>query len=365
MRVDAFDFTLPDDRIALRPSEPREAARLLHVPRKGAFADYHISDLPSLLREGDVVVVNDTRVIPARLIGIRERGEARARIEATLHKREKPDQWRAFVRPAKKLRLGERIRFGGDHDQRACDLGVVHAEVIEKGEDGEVLLRFDYAGPLLDEAIVRIGHMPLPPYIASKRAEDQQDERDYQTLFADELGAVAAPTAGLHFTPQLVSAIEARGIKICKVTLHVGAGTFLPVRVEDTQDHRMHAEYGVIREDVARCLNEARERGGRRVAIGTTSLRILESATDEHGVVHAFAGDTSIFITPSYRFKAVDVLLTNFHLPRSTLFMLVSAFSGLKRMKAAYAYAIDQHYRFYSYGDACLLENIPFSEQET
>ena len=361
MRVDLFDFELPEDRIALRPAEPRESARLLHVEpgAQSELTDHLVGDLPNLLRPGDVVVVNDTRVIPARLSGIRVRGEAVARIEATLHKREGEDRWRAFVRPAKKINVGERIRFGETSESTACLLAALDAEVIEKGEGGEVPLAFAFSGPALDEAIARVGHMPLPPYIASKRGEDAQDERDYQTLFADKSGAVAAPTAGLHFTPALVEALAARGIGVERVTLHVGAGTFLPVKVDDTAEHRMHAEYGIVSSEVASALNAARAKGGRIVSIGTTSLRILESATGEDGIVKPFAGDTSIFITPGYRFRAIDVLMTNFHLPRSTLFMLVSAFSGLETMRAAYAHAIDAGYRFYSYGDACLLEKAP------
>ena len=358
MRVDLFDFHLPEERIALRPAEPREAARLLHVQpaAEPELSDFHIADLASLLRPGDAVVVNDTRVIPARLTGIRVRGEAVARIEATLHKREGDSQWLAFVRPAKKLKVGERIRFGAVSDSVACDLAHLDALVIEKGEDGEVLLGFDYAGAVLDDAIIRVGEMPLPPYIASKRAQDSQDIKDYQTLFANEAGAVAAPTAGLHFTPALVASLEAAGIALHRVTLHVGAGTFLPVKVDDTANHRMHAEFGIVSADVAQSLNAVRAKGGRIVSVGTTSLRILESATTPDGVVQEFSGDTSIFITPGYTFRAIDVLLTNFHLPKSTLFMLVSAFSGLETMQRAYAHAIATGYRFYSYGDACLLE---------
>jgi S-adenosylmethionine:tRNA ribosyltransferase-isomerase len=356
MRVDLFDFDLPDDRIALRPAEPRDSAKLLVVdPVAPAFADHVIRDLPNLLRPGDSLVVNDTRVIPARLDGVRVRGEAVARIQATLHKREGDDRWWAFVRPAKKLNVGERIRFGEDSESMACLLGSLDAEVIEKRDGGEVLLAFAFTGPALDEAIMRLGHMPLPPYIASKRGEDDRDLADYQTLFADKLGAVAAPTAGLHFTPALMDALEARGIATHRVTLHVGAGTFLPVKADDTTDHKMHAEFGIVTPQVAEALNRTRANGGRIVSVGTTSLRILESATGADGIVNSFADDTSIFITPGYRFRAVDVLLTNFHLPKSTLFMLVSAFCGLDRMQRAYAHAIANHYRFYSYGDACLL----------
>jgi len=357
MRVDLFDFDLPEDRIALRPMEPRDAARLLVVTPDApqVIADRLVRDLPNLLQPGDAVVVNDTRVIPARLSGVRVRGEAVARIDVTLHKREGDSRWRAFVRPAKKLNIGERIRFGETSESMACLLASLDAEVAEKGEGGEVVLDFAFSGAALDEAIGRLGHMPLPPYIASKRGEDARDERDYQTLFANEPGAVAAPTAGLHFTPELVAALEKRGVALHKVTLHVGAGTFLPVKADDTDDHRMHAEYGVITPQTAAALNETRARGGRILSVGTTSLRILETAADETGRIHPVAKDTSIFITPGYRFRAVDLLLTNFHLPRSTLFMLVSAFSGLGTMRQAYAHAIAQHYRFYSYGDACLL----------
>ncbi len=359
MRVDLFDFELPDDRIALRPAEPRDAARMLVVPPQGAFEDSGVRDIPAFLRPGDVLVVNDTKVIPARLDGVRVRGEAVARIEATLHKREGADRWRAFIRPAKKVNIGERIRFGQASEGVACELGALDAEVVEKGEGGEVLLAFAFSGPALDEAILRHGHMPLPPYIASKRGEDARDEKDYQTLFARDPGAVAAPTASLHFTPALVAAIEARGVTIERVTLHVGAGTFLPVKADDTSEHRMHAEYGVISAEVAERLEAARAKGGRIMAAGTTSLRILETAAAEDGRLRAFAGDTSIFITPGYQFRAVDVLLTNFHLPRSTLFMLVSAFSGLERMREAYTRAMASGYRFYSYGDACLLIRTP------
>jgi len=355
MRVDLFDFELPEDRIALRPAEPRDSACLLVIPPEGPFLDKGVRDIPYFLRPGDVLVVNDTKVIPARLDGIRPRGDAVARIEATLHKREGEDRWRAFIRPAKKVNIGERIRFGDESESTACLLGALDAEVIEKSDGGEVLLAFSFSGPALDEAIVRIGHMPLPPYIASKRGEDARDEEDYQTLFAREAGAVAAPTASLHFTPELVASIEAAGVVIERVTLHVGAGTFLPVKADDTSDHKMHAEYGVMSAEVAHRLNEARARGSRIMAAGTTSMRILETVAQQDGWFRAFAGDTSIFITPGYQFRAVDILLTNFHLPRSTLFMLVSAFSGLDRMKAAYAHAIEQRYRFYSYGDACLL----------
>lgn len=353
MRVDAFDFALPPDRIALRPARPRDAARLLVVRPDAALHDAVIGDLPALLRAGDVLVVNDTRVIPARLAGSRTRGEAVARIEATLHKREADDAWRAFVRPAKKLEIGDRVTFG------ATPTDALDAQVAARGEGGEVVFRFALAGAALDAGIARAGVMPLPPYIAARREPGTADAADYQTMFADRPGAVAAPTAGLHFTPALADAAEKRGVDVVRVTLHVGAGTFLPVKVEDTADHRMHAEWGSVGEAAAERLNAVRARGGRIVAVGTTALRILETAATPDGTVRPFAGDTAIFITPGYRFKAVDLLMTNFHLPRSTLFMLVAAFSGLETMQRAYAHAIASGYRFYSYGDACLLEPNP------
>ena len=353
MRVDLFDFDLPPDRIALRPAEPRDAARLLAV-RPGAtppFADAHVRDLPGLLQPGDVLVVNDTKVIPARLDGTRRRGDGLAAIEATLHKRLGPADWLAFVRPAKKLRVGETVSFA----REGVAAPPLDAKVVEIADGGIVHLAFDAAGAALDDALARHGRMPLPPYIARRRAVDAQDASDYQTPFADRPGAVAAPTASLHFTPALLDALSARGIRVLRVTLHVGAGTFLPVKVEDTDAHRMHSEWGEIDDATAVSLNAARKTGGRLVCAGTTSLRILESATRTDGVVTAFSGDTSIFITPRYAFRAADVLLTNFHLPRSTLFMLVAAFSGLDTMQAAYAHAMRTGYRFYSYGDACLL----------
>jgi S-adenosylmethionine:tRNA ribosyltransferase-isomerase len=352
MRVTLFDFDLPPERIALRPIEPRDAARLLIVrpDRVARFDDREILDLPQEFRPGDVVVVNDTRVIPARLHGSRVRGLASARIEATLVQREGEASWRVFARPGKKLRAGEIIRFAAGSSAENLD-----AEVVSKGDEGDIVLRFALAGEALDRAIERIGQMPLPPYISSRRPADQRDLKDYQTLFAEKSGAVAAPTASLHFTPRLIAALAARGVIIQRVTLHVGAGTFLPVKASDTSAHKMHAEWGEVTQASADALNRARAAGGRLVAVGTTSLRILESAAQSDGKLAAFAGETSIFITPGYKFKVVDVLLTNFHLPRSTLFMLAAAFSGLETMQAAYAHAIAKHYRFYSYGDACLL----------
>ncbi|WP_372426338.1 tRNA preQ1(34) S-adenosylmethionine ribosyltransferase-isomerase QueA [Salinarimonas chemoclinalis] len=355
MRVDDFAFDLPDERIALRPAEPRDAARML-VVRPGASADARLEDrivrdLPDLLEPNDVLVLNDTRVIPARLHARRTRGEAVAGVEILLHKREGGSRWRAFARPAKKLAAGDPLVLG----DAGTEFGALSAVVAEKGEAGEVVLDFAVSGPDLDLAVARIGEMPLPPYIAGKRAADARDARDYQTIYAREAGAVAAPTAGLHFTDDLFARLDARGIARHFVTLHVGAGTFLPVKAEDTADHRMHAEWGTITAETADALNAARARGGRIVAVGTTSLRLIESAARADGTIPPFSGDTDIFITPGFRFRAVDVLMTNFHLPRSTLMMLVSAFSGLETMRAAYAHAIASGYRFYSFGDSSLL----------
>ncbi len=357
MRVDEFDFDLPEGRIALRPASPRDSARMLVVRPsvEPDIEDRGVRDLPDLLRPGDVLVLNDTKVIPARLFGLRTRGEATARVEILLHKRESAERWRAFARPAKRLAVGDRIRFGEDSESMACLLASLDAEVEEKGEGGEVVLRFAFAGPALDEAVARFGEMPLPPYIEGKRAADDRDRSDYQTVYAAEEGAVAAPTAGLHFTDDLFRRLDERGIARQTVTLHVGAGTFLPVKAEDTAAHRMHAEWGTLNEETGEALNAARARGGRIVAVGTTSLRLLESAARDDGKIAPFSGETDIFITPGYRFRAVDVLMTNFHLPRSTLFMLVAAFAGLEAMKTAYAHAIAEGYRFYSYGDASLL----------
>jgi S-adenosylmethionine:tRNA ribosyltransferase-isomerase len=345
---------LPDDRIALRPANPRDSARMLVVDAEGGLADRTVRDLPSLLRPGDIVVLNDTKVIPARLSGLREREGSVVRVEATLHRRLSPHRWTAFMKPGRRLAVGDRVRFG-ERDDRACLLGVLDATVIEKGEGGELTLSFDLSGPDLEMAIAERGVMPLPPYIASRRAEDDQDLADYQTVYAREEGSVAAPTAGLHFTPELLGAAERAGSRLARVTLHVGGGTFLPVQTEDIARHRMHPEYGEVSRETADAVNTARAAGGRIVAVGTTALRLLESAAGEDGTARPFAGETAIFITPGYRFRAVDVLLTNFHLPRSTLFMLVAAFSGLQTMRAAYAHAIATGYRFYSYGDASLL----------
>lgn len=339
MRVDLFDFDLPPELIALRPASPRDSARLL-MADGDKLADGVVTDLPGLLRAGDVLVFNDTRVIPAQLEG--RRGEAQ--IGATLHKREGLRAWRAFVRNAKRVRAGDRIDFGGG----------VTALAQDKGADGSILLAFEGEEPV-ELLLERAGRMPLPPYIAGKREADERDADDYQTMFAREKGAVAAPTAALHFTPVLMNSLEAAGIAHETLTLHVGAGTFLPVKAEDTGDHVMHSEWGRIDAATADRLNSVRACGGRLIAVGTTSLRLLESAANEEDKVRPFEADTDIFITPGYRFRAVDGLLTNFHLPRSTLFMLVSALMGRERMQAVYAHAIRERYRFYSYGDASLL----------
>jgi len=355
MRTGLFDFNLPPDRIALRPVSPRDAARLLVIRPGGTpeFEDRAVRDIPDLLRPGDAVVVNDTRVIPARLNGRRIGRGAEPSIEATLHRRIDGSRWRAFVRPAKRLVSGDVVRFG--EEGQVCFLGQLDATVEEKGEGGEVTLAFAFHGPVLDEAVEERGTMPLPPYIASRRMPDERDRTDYQTLFAHAEGSVAAPTAGLHFTPALVERLKQAGIGLHTVTLHVGAGTFLPVKTDDIAQHRMHAEAGSVNEETAAALNQVRRDGGRIVAVGSTSLRLIESASTEDGIIRPFAGVTALFITPGYRFRAVEAMLTNFHLPRSTLFMLVAAFSGLDRMKAAYAHAVAAGYRFYSYGDACLL----------
>jgi S-adenosylmethionine:tRNA ribosyltransferase-isomerase len=356
MRTDLFDFDLPPERIALRPAHPRDAARLLVVRPQGTpeWEDRGVADLPELLQPGDCLVVNDSKVIAARLKGRRiGRGENEPAIEATLHKRLDGSTWKAFILGAKKVQVGDTLRFGDEG--KVCFLGQLDAQVADKGEGGEVTLSFAFHGPVLDQAIEERGETPLPPYIASRREPDERDKTDYQTVYAREEGSVAAPTAGLHFTERLLARLSDRGIAMHKVTLHVGAGTFLPVKADDTAGHKMHAEFATLPAEVADALNAARAKGGRIVAVGSTALRTLESAAGEDGRLRGFSGETSLFITPGYRFKAVDLMLTNFHLPRSTLFMLVSAFSGLDTMRRAYAHAIDAGYRFYSYGDACLL----------
>ena len=343
MRVDDFDFDLPEDLIALRPARPRRSARLLVADTEreetGVF-----EDLAGHLRPGDLIVFNDTKVIPARLHGLRIRGEAEAKVEATLLKRLGADRWLALAKPGKRLKAGDRLAFG--------DLG---ATLAAKGEGGEVEIAFDLSGADLDAAVALVGAPPLPPYIAARRATDVEDEEDYQTIFAARPGAVAAPTASLHFEPEVLASLQARGVGEARLTLHVGAGTFLPVKAEDTADHRMHAEWGEITPEAAEAINAAKAAGGRIIAAGTTALRLLESSVDEAGVVRAFQGETDIFITPGFRFRAVDGLITNFHLPRSTLFMLVSAFMGTERMRALYSHAIVNRMRFYSYGDGSLL----------
>ena len=347
MRVDLFDFDLPPERIALSPAVPRDSARLLHVKPSGV-EDRIVRDLPSLLRPGDLLVANDTKVIPAQLFGerpARESGGDPVSIEATLHKDLGGNRWRAFVRPAKRIREGDLIRFGE----------ALSAEVVAR-DGAEAELQFDTGRDSFYAALDKAGVMPLPPYIARKRPAGEEDKASYQTMFAEEVGSVAAPTAGLHFTPALIAALRDKGVKQTTITLHVGAGTVLPVTAEDTADHKMHSEWGEITAEQAAAINTARGAGGRVIAVGTTSLRLLESAAAEGGTINPFAAETDIFITPGYRFKAVDMLMTNFHLPRSTLFMLVSAFAGTDAIKAAYAHAIEKQYRFYSYGDACLLE---------
>ncbi|HEX8044570.1 tRNA preQ1(34) S-adenosylmethionine ribosyltransferase-isomerase QueA [Rhizobium sp.] len=356
MRVDLFDFDLPEERIALRPAEPRDSARLLVVDPNAVavLSDHRIRDLSSFLRPGDAIVFNDTKVIPAQLEGIRHRdGAPGQQVSATLHMRVAPDRWKAFAKPGKRIKIGDRIQFG--HGENVCALGALDAVVEAKGESGEITLRFDLSGPALDEAIAAVGHIPLPPYIAAKRPEDERDRADYQTIYAREEGAVAAPTAGLHFTPSLFATLDAMGVERHFVTLHVGAGTFLPVKADDTEDHKMHFEIGHVDAETAEKLNAVKARGGRIVCVGTTSLRLLESAAAEDGTIKPWSGATGIFITPGYHFKVVDLLMTNFHLPRSTLFMLVSAFAGLDTMRAAYTHAIETGYRFYSYGDGSLL----------
>jgi S-adenosylmethionine:tRNA ribosyltransferase-isomerase len=363
MRTDAFDFALPEDRIALRPATPRDAARLL-VVRPGEAVereDRTMSDLPALLRGGDAIVVNDTKVMPANLHGRRlGRGEGggdrEPAIAATLTKRLDGSRWRALVRPAKRLKPGDVVRFGAEG--RVCFLDQLDATVEEKGEGaggGEVTFAFAFHGAALDDALAERGDMPLPPYIGSRRTVDERDRTDYQTIFAHAEGSVAAPTAGLHFTEELVQALRERGVALHRVTLHVGPGTFLPVKADDTSGHHMHPEWGAVTAETAAALNATRRAGGRIVAVGSTSLRLIESAAAEDGTLAAYCGETALFITPGYRFRAVDAMLTNFHLPRSTLFMLVAAFCGLDVMRRTYVHAIDSGYRFYSYGDACLL----------
>ena len=346
LRLADFDFDLPGELIARHPASPRDSARLLVV--SAGLEDRRVADLPGLLHPGDLMIFNDTKVIPAQLSGRRaaRADGSEAKIEVTLHKREGADLWRAFAKPARRLAPDDRVHFGEDF----------WAEVLAKTAEGEVTLRFNVAGGALRQALDRHGQMPLPPYIRKLRPTAARDAIDYQTVYARPEGAVAAPTAGLHFTPALLADLAARGIEQAHLTLHVGAGTFLPVKTERVQDHRMHAEFGEISGGTAAAINRARSEGRRLIAVGTTSLRLLEAAADERGRCREFSGETDIFITPGYRFKTSDLLMTNFHLPKSTLFMLVAAFAGLERVKAAYAHAILGRYRFFSYGDACLLE---------
>ena len=346
MRVEVFDFTLPQTHIALRPVSPRDSAKLLCVGADGRLADKSIRNLPDLLNKGDALIVNDTRVMPVRLIGTRQRKAQNktAQIDVTLIERLDTSLWRALLKPAKRVQKGDIIMFEN-----------IRAHIIDR-QAGEAQLQFDLPPADMDKVLAQIGSMPLPPYIATRRPPDMRDKSDYQTLFASRDGAIAAPTAGLHFTPNLLDALKAKGVSIHHVTLHVGIGTFLPVKVDDTDAHIMHSEWGEITEQTAQALNACKEKGGRLIAVGSTPLRLLETAANREGKIKPFCGHTDIFITPGYRFKVVDRLLTNFHLPKSTLFMLVCAFSGIDNMQTAYAHAIKQNYRFYSYGDACLLD---------
>ena len=338
MKTSIFDFNLPKELIAQKPISPRDSARLLHVGND--VTDLLVRDLTSLLTPGDVLVINDTKVIPARLRGKRDD----VKIEITLHKKNKDETWCAFARPARRLHEGEKIKFSDSF----------YATVLEKREAGEIIVNF--SGQEIFSGLADNGFMPLPPYIARRNGNKETDLKDYQTIYAARPGAVAAPTAGLHFTEALLSKIRNSGIEIVELTLHVGAGTFLPVKVDDTDNHKMHSERGHLSEDAVRRILRARKAGGRITACGTTTMRLLESAAPAVGELLPFQGDTDIFITPGYNFRIVDRLITNFHLPKSTLFMLVSAFSGVEKMKAAYNHAIQSGYRFYSYGDACLLE---------
>lgn len=351
MLVSDFDFHLPDDRIALRPAQPREAARLLRVDGAGALTDATVGDIGRFLRPGDLLVVNDTKVLPTQLHGIRRRDGADVAVEATLIKATGPSQWQGFLKPGRKVRLGDNLHFGSDSDFE------LQATVCDKTEDGRYTLEFHHSPQEMMERLHVIGAMPLPPYIRSKRREDDQDKTDYQTIFAKDEGSVAAPTAGLHFTSDLLELLQTQGIGVERITLHVGAGTFLPVKVEDTNDHVMHAEFGVISKASADRINAVRGSGGRIVCVGTTSLRLMESACDPQGILHPFASETAIFITPGVTVRSCDLLLTNFHLPKSTLFMLVCALGGTDTMRAAYDHAITNGYRFFSYGDACLIDN--------
>ena len=347
MDLSDFDFELPEELIALRPARPRPASRML-VARDGGIEDAHVRDLPKFLRKGDMLVFNDTEVLPARLEGVRRRatrdGSGEAKVEVTLIRQDGPSVWTALARPARKLAVGDRIAFGED----------LSAEVVTR-DGGEAVLGFDKAGVELEQAIRAVGVMPLPPYIAQRRPADEQDAQDYQTVFAAKPGAVAAPTASLHFDDGLLAALETAGVLSVRLTLHVGAGTFLPVKTDQVEDHAMHAEWGQVSSEAAEAMNAARAAGGRLIPVGTTAMRLIESAADQDGRLHAFEGNTDIFILPGYRFRAADGLMTNFHLPKSTLVMLVSALMGVDRVRQIYAHAIAEKYRFYSYGDSSLL----------
>ncbi len=353
MRVSEFDFELPSERIALYPASPRDSARMLVIKSKDELEDKIVTDLVDLLNPNDVLVINDTKVIPAELNAIRHRGENQSKISFNLHKRIDSSTWAAFARPTKRLKAGDNLVFNAINDSAIVLENLI--AYVEKVEQGQVIIKFELSGAELDEAIKSFGAMPLPPYIGAKRELKKSDLEDYQTIYADEEGAVAAPTAGLHFTDELLNKLTDKGISIEKLTLHVGAGTFLPVNVDDTSDHKMHSEWGEVDADTIGRLKVAKAKGGRIVAVGTTSLRLLESAAQKTGELEPFCGDTDIFITPGYKFNAVDILMTNFHLPRSTLFMLVSAFAGFDNMHYAYNHAIENEYRFYSYGDASIL----------
>jgi S-adenosylmethionine:tRNA ribosyltransferase-isomerase len=352
MLISDFDFDLPEDRIALRPAEPRESARLLRVENEH-WTDSHVCDIPDFLRAGDLLVVNDTRVLPVQLHGTRRRADGEVQVEATLIKSLGGTDWQAFLKPGRRVKPGDQLQFTSNE---APDFEL-QAEVQTKSDDGVYILRFTCEPQEMIGHLHNVGDMPLPPYIRSKRKEDEQDKRDYQTVFAQHEGSVAAPTAGLHFTPDLLKILEDKGVGLERITLHVGAGTYLPVKAEDTRDHVMHAEFGVVTAESAARINAVRAAGGRIICVGTTSLRLLESACDLQGTIHPFAAETAIFITPGVTVRSADMLLTNFHLPKSTLFMLVCAFAGTQTMKAAYAHAVSDRYRFFSYGDACLLTN--------
>ena len=354
MHLNDFDFQLPEELIALKPLSQRDSSRLLHVTPGRELINRQFQDLLSFFQPGDVLVLNNSKVLPAALNGVRKRDEFEARISVNLHKRHSDHQWFAFAKPLKRLKSGDRVRFGS-HNQ-SCLMGALDATVEDILQTGEVLLAFDVSGAVLDEQLNQFGAMPLPPYIASRRAPDESDKVTYQTVYAKDNGSVAAPTAGLHFTDQLLEGLKAKGVIVEFVTLHVGAGTFLPVKTDNVKDHKMHSEWGTVSNTCVEAIKTAKQNGHSVTAVGTTSLRLLESAAQETGQLRPWQGETDIFITPGFDFKVVDRLITNFHLPKSTLFMLVSAFSGLNVMQKAYAHAIAQGYRFYSYGDACFLQ---------